>query len=220
MTRLLIKADDLRAEVTDRWWNFLRVCVDRDISASLGFISGRIPAETIDQGLVELLRQGQFEIWNHGASHSRNEQTNKTEFCGRDFEDQVAAIRTCQNACEKLFGHRPSLFGPPFNQFDRHTLRALKEFPEIRCLFDIPHMRDRKAIPKSYFVECEGPASLRAFDYDKAIRDSEKFLVRRVPFVLQIHPGNHWTDDCLVRFVAFANVVQASGYHIVLANEF
>ncbi|MGI9395630.1 MAG: polysaccharide deacetylase family protein [Boseongicola sp.] len=220
MTNLVIKADDLRAEVAESWWNFLRVCVDQDIPASLGFISGKVQAESTDQSLVQLLHQGQFEIWNHGASHSRDEHAGTTEFFGRALEDQVTAIRTCQNACEKLFGHRPSLFGPPFNLFDCNTLRALNEFPEISCLFDIPYLPNRKSIPKAYFVECEGPANLRVFEYNKAIKDSEKYLVHRVPFVLQIHPGNHWTDDCLVRFVTFVRVVQASGYRIVLANDF
>ena len=220
MTRLTIKADDLTADVNERWLCFLRICTTHAIPASLGFIAGQETTQTVDRGFLDILQQGQFEIWNHGALHDRDEQSGTAEFFGRDLDAQITAIRTCQNVCETIFGHRPQLFGPPFNLFDSITLRALDEFPEIRCLFDIPYLRDRKTIPKAYYVEREIPAGGRTFDYDIALRDSEKFLVHRVPFVLQIHPGNYWTKECPARFVAFVKVIQACGYRIVLTNEF
>src|SRR5690606_23859550 len=111
-------------------------------------------------------------------------------------------------------------FGPPFNRFDVNTVRAIEEMREFDLSYDLGYSTKVRSIPKSYFVECEGPANGRRFGFDALLRKTESLILNRVPFVLQIHPGNHWENSCVDKFVEYISYARACGYKTVLTRDF
>lgn len=220
MSRCVIKADDFYATQSDRWLQFLLLCKQEGVPASLGFIAKRLRnGKTPHPRLVRLAKQPRFEVWNHGTEHWKDYTSGRSEFFGPAVADQVASIERCQVLCEQVFGHRPKLFGPPFNAYDANTLRALRQFPELEWLYDIAWLDGKTTLPKHYFVSCDVADSGRRFNPERARKQSADFMIRRSPFVIQIHPGNHWTDECFVNFQIFLRYIQASGYRFVLPGR-
>lgn len=220
MTRCTIKADDFRGVRSDQWNAFLNVCRQEKIPVAVGFIAnGLAGGKRPDERLIRKVTRRNVEIWNHGWRHWFDESTDTAEFYGSTLEDQVAALKTCQDVCEAEFGYRPSCFGPPFNRFDVNTMRAVTEFPEIDRVFDIPYLPGRQSIPHHYYINCDAADSQRRFNLERAFKHSTTFIVRRSPFVIQIHPGNHWERNCLENFRHFVRYVKASGYSFSLPRD-
>lgn len=220
MSKCTIKADDFRGTSSKKWRDFLNLCRREKVPVSLGFIGNKIAGgQTPDSGLVRKATRKDVEIWNHGLLHWKDDQTSTTEFCGPSAEDQLHSIQECQRLCQETFGFRPDCFGPPFNAFDVNTLRALSEIPEIRRVYDLPCSPGHTTIPKSLYINCDGADSGRRFNLQRARKQSAAYMVRRSPFVIQIHPGNHWEESCLDKFCTFVRHVKASGYKFVLSDK-
>lgn len=216
MNKCLVKADDFYATSSQQWRSFLRLCRDEKIPVTLGFIGKHIhQGRDPDSGLVRLAKNGRNEVWNHGLHHWRNEANGTAEFCGPAYEDQREAIGTCQTIAETVFGARPAMFGPPFNAYDTNTLKAVADYPEIELAYDFACHPTIPTIPKHYYVSCDVADSGRRFNPDRAREQSRPFMLRGSPFVIQIHPGNHWTEGCLDKFKTFTRFVRASGYRFV-----
>lgn len=220
MPRCNIKADDFRGISSEAWQRFVNLCVEENIPASIGFIAKSLQnGKKVDVDLVQKVIEGPFELWNHGLHHAKEKDTEFTEFFGRSFDEQVNSLVGCQDVCEHVFAFRPSLFGPPFNKYDVNTIRALESIPDLSATYDIPYVPGMKTFPGAYFVECEGPASGRKFNHKQAIERADDYMRHNSPFILQIHPGNHWAPECLDSFVAFVRYVEGKGYQFVLSDD-
>lgn len=220
MSRCTIKADDFRGIPSEAWQRFIDRCDKEDIPASIGFIAKNVyNGKSVDPDLIKGVNKGPFEVWNHGLHHSKDKNGQTTEFFGRSYNDQVTSLTGCQDICEDIFGFRPCLFGPPFNQYDVNTIRALESVPELSAAYDIPYVPGMKTLPGSYFVQCEGPASGRKFNHKQATERADHYIRHESPFILQIHPGNHWTPDCLDAFSDFVRYVRRKGYQFVLSDD-
>lgn len=216
MSRCTIKADDFYATKSEKWRQFLLLCNSESIPASLGFIAKQIRnGKEPHPPLVRQACRQRFTLWNHGLRHWQEHDTGRSEFLGPSVEEQLSAINGCQEIAESVFGERPRLFGPPFNAYDANTIEALSRSPEIEMTYDLAWHPKKPAIPKHYFVSCDVGDSGRRFDPERARKQSADFIARRSPFVIQIHPGNHWEEDCFERFRTFVRSVRASGYRFV-----
>lgn len=220
MPKCLVKADDFYASSSSRWRAFLELCEDERLPVSLGFIGkhlhqGREP----DKKLVRMARHPRNEVWNHGLNHWRQEETGRAEFLGEPIGNQIDSIGMCQELAEATFSVRPRCFGPPFNSYDVNTLKAISRFDEMDLAFDFACHPSLSTIPKHYYVSCDVADSGRRFNPDRAVRQGTSFMLRRSPFVIQIHPGNHWTAECLQSFRVFIRFVRASGYRFVLSHR-
>ncbi len=212
MAKIIIKADDFRATSNDRWLRFALCCVEHNLPAAVGFIAGDVGGGApADEELLCLMKQPRFDIWNHSYVHERDQYGN-TDFCGPTMEEQLANIVKTQSVASELLGTAPKGFGPPYNKFDCNTLKALEKVDCFEYAFDIGYLSGLRSIPKALFAECEGPKNGRKFGLEAAINNSKKFMLRRVDFVLQIHPGNHWEEDCIRQFSHYVRYAKASGY--------
>lgn len=212
MAKIIIKADDLRATSNERWTRFANLCIDLDIPATVGFIAGDVGSGLpVDDELVSLMKQPRFQIWNHSYDH-RIEKNGSTDFYGAALDKQLGNITKTQAIASNLFGEAPRGFGAPYNKYDANTLKVLNMVDCFDFAFDVCYLPGLKTIPKALYVECEGPMNGRTFGLELAIKKSQAFMLRRLNFVLQIHPGNHWGEDCIDRFGEYVRYAKASGY--------
>lgn len=221
MANCVIKADDFRGLASERWRKFFDHCELFEVPVAVGVIAREIAeGGSVDSGLISALHDGPYEVFNHGLMHSKDDPLGTTEFFGTPFDSQLHSLQHSQEVLGELFGRPPRIFGPPFNLFDANTLRALHTLCEIEILFDIPFLPKKLTIPKAYYVECEGPFSGRQFAVEVAKERGKTFTSAQRPFVLQIHPGNAWTCDCVTRFAEYVRYLQGCGYEFVLPDQF
>lgn len=220
MPKIIIKADDFRGTENAGWERFLRFCIENNIPATLGFIGVNLgEGEAVDEELVSLVASPGIEIWNHSYFHGKDKNGN-TDFCGQSLEYQLDSLLKTQAVATRVFDITPKGFGPPFNKFDANTLKALSQADCFEYAFDVGYVSGLKTIPKALFAECEGPKNGRKFGLEAAKNNSRKFMKRRVNFVLQIHPGNHWEESCIEQFEHYVRYARASGYEFGSMSDF
>jgi peptidoglycan/xylan/chitin deacetylase (PgdA/CDA1 family) len=71
--------------------------------------------------------EGVVEVALHGYAHQTHSAGRHTEFAGLDYGRQVEKIAAGKALLEGLTGARITTFIPPWNQYDRNTVRALEE---------------------------------------------------------------------------------------------
>lgn len=220
MAKIVIKADDFRGTKNAGWKRFILFCIENDMPATLGFIGVNVgEGEAVDEELVSLIKRPEIEIWNHSYLHEKDDNGN-TDFCGPSMDDQLKSILKTQAVASRALDITPKGFGPPFNKYDSNTLKALSQADCFDYAFDIGYASGMKTIPKALFAECEGPKNGRKFGLEAAIKNSRKFIMRRVDFVLQIHPGNHWEESCIEQFSNYVRYARASGYEFGNISDF
>lgn len=220
MAKVLIKADDFRADDNDRWARFLEWCVSRQLPVAIGFIGSDVDRSgAADETALRLAGGPGIEVWNHGYGHERGAD-GSSDFYGRSVDQQRSDMERTQALALELFGYHPNLFGPPFNRFDLNTLRAIKQIGCFSHSFDIGYLAGVTSFPRALYVECEGPANGRRFGLDRALERSESFMRRGASFVLQIHPGNHWEPQCLENLEQYVQTVGARGYSFCDVESF
>lgn len=79
-------------------------------------------AQAVTEGVVDLALHG----WNH-RTHAGALPPDPSEFRGVPYEDQLRRLECGQHLLEAGTGRRPRTFVPPWNTYDRATLRALEE---------------------------------------------------------------------------------------------
>lgn len=79
-------------------------------------------AQAVTEGVVDLALHG----WNH-RTHAGALPPDPSEFRGVPYEDQFRRLQCGQQLLEAGTGRRPRTFVPPWNTYDRATLRALEE---------------------------------------------------------------------------------------------
>jgi len=72
--------------------------------------------------------EGVLDVQLHGFAHQVCTAGElRSEFAGRDFDNQVEMISRGRSALEKMIGVRITCFIPPWNSYDLHTLHALEK---------------------------------------------------------------------------------------------
>lgn len=134
----------------------------------------------------------------------------------------IGAMKCGTNTLYHALRRHESVVVPKTKELD-YFLRSAPEELYSDC-FDLTAdatvtLDGTATIPKACYVECEGAANERRFGLERAIERARPFMSRRVDFVLQIHPGNHWEEECIGRFEVFVRYVRASGYRFGLTEH-
>ena len=111
---------------------------NKNSSLTLGVVGDRTGNDT---KLIECITEkigvdeSSLEIANHGWKHEK--------FRFLDKEEQNILIKKTNEKIYKIFGVKPTVFIPPFNNFNPQTLKALKEnnMTHISARFDTDRLR-------------------------------------------------------------------------------
>lgn len=85
-------------------------------------------SEAVQDGVVQLALHG----WNH-RTHAGALPPDPSEFRDLPYADQLDRLRRGLHLLELGTGRRPRIFVPPWNTYDRWTIRALEELG-IECI--------------------------------------------------------------------------------------
>jgi len=125
--------------------------------------------QACEAGIVDCALHG----WNH---RSVTGAPPHSEFCGRSLEQQEARIRRGRDFLAQQIGIAARVFVPPWNSYDRDTIRAL-EGAGIRCLSAnryFPYLRSSKIVYAPITVEIK---DLRlAIEYARVTRDQHAIV--------------------------------------------
>jgi peptidoglycan/xylan/chitin deacetylase (PgdA/CDA1 family) len=112
-------------DIQDYWLNDVQIQVmeifnEKKLPLTIGIIGNQFGE---DPKIVSYVNQtifnNQFELANHGWNHE-----NFTTF---DKVIQTMLIKQTNNKLEQMFGIRPSVFIPPYNEFNNDTIYAMKK---------------------------------------------------------------------------------------------
>ncbi len=77
--------------------------------------------------LKKKIESGVLDIALHGYSHQVNSSKEPSEFAGLDYGTQLERLTKGRQALKELTGTFVKIFIPPWNQYDKSTLKALEE---------------------------------------------------------------------------------------------
>jgi peptidoglycan/xylan/chitin deacetylase (PgdA/CDA1 family) len=112
-------------DIQDYWLNDVQIEImetfdKKNLPLTIGIIGNEIGE---DQEIVSYINQtilkNRLEIANHGWNHE-----DFTEF---DKETQSLLFKQTNKKLQQVFGVTPSVFIPPYNEFDNNTISAMKE---------------------------------------------------------------------------------------------
>lgn len=92
------------------------------------------PAGDSEQHQIKnLIQSGAIEMMMHGFAHTDNNiggksksKYGKSEFAGDNYESQYQRLKSGKGYLDSLFEKDVEVFSPPWNTYDKNTLRALK----------------------------------------------------------------------------------------------
>lgn len=112
-------------DIQDYWLNDVQIEVmeifdKKNLPLTIGIIGNQFGEDPkIFSYVNQSTSKNLFEIANHGWNHE-----NFTEF---DLQIQTLLIKQTNNKLLKMFGDMPSVFIPPYNEFNNNTISAMKE---------------------------------------------------------------------------------------------
>lgn len=112
-------------DIQDYWLNDVQIEVmeifdKKNLPLTIGIIGNQFGEDPkIFSYVNQSTSKNLFEIANHGWNHE-----NFTKF---DREIQSLLIKQTNNKLEQMFGIRPSVFIPPYNEFNNDTIYAMKK---------------------------------------------------------------------------------------------
>jgi peptidoglycan/xylan/chitin deacetylase (PgdA/CDA1 family) len=110
--------------------------VKHQIPLSVGIIpfegnSNQILHQSLSQRTLR--HNGAIEIMMHGFAHldksvegKSKSKVGKSEFAGDSYESQFQRLKLGKSLLDSLFEKEVTVFSPPWNTYDKNTLRALK----------------------------------------------------------------------------------------------
>lgn len=206
---VVIKADDLVYQkdgtVFGAGWNrFIEIAHEKGIKTSIGIICNSLDDGTSEyfERIRALHDSGEVEFWNHGYTHSRDQDTGTSEFKGAGFEAQLETLTRGQALAVEKLGFPFTSFGSPYNHKDANTIKALREVPELTSWL----YGDEQAellpgqVVLARWVNLEQPVHHPNFEAFK-----REFLQNpdRPYYLLQGHPGG-WDT---ARFEQFSQII-------------
>lgn len=86
-----------------------------------------VPLTSEKAGILRAgFEDGILDVALHGCSHQTNNAKHRSEFCGLDFHHQVERLAKGKKLLEEVIDAPVTTFVPPWNRYDRNTLRALE----------------------------------------------------------------------------------------------
>ena len=112
-------------DIQDYWINDVQIEVmdifnERDIPITLGIIGNEIGEDTqIVSYINQSIPSNLLEIANHGWKHE--------DFTEYDKETQSQLIKNTNEQLQNIFGVSPTVFIPPYNEYNNNTISAMNE---------------------------------------------------------------------------------------------
>ena len=112
-------------DIQDYWLNDVQIQVmesfnKKNLPLTIGIIGNQFGEDPkIVSYVNQTISKNLFELANHGWNHE-----NFTKF---DQEIQTMLIKQTNNKLEQMFGIRPSVFIPPYNEYNNGTIYAMKK---------------------------------------------------------------------------------------------
>jgi len=126
--RIFLRNDDVRESLDKELIDLTEICIKHEMPISHAVEPANVTKEVADW-LIAVKRSHPelIEIIQHGYDHNRNNPHVKQEFGGgRDFTDQMMAIKKGKDLMDKWFG---SLWSPvftfPYGTYNQATLDAV-----------------------------------------------------------------------------------------------
>ena len=147
-TKVVLKLDDLTPKgakpgeaVNGNWRRVVDFLAKERVPASIGLIGAG--CENASPEFWAWVKStfgagGQFELWNHGYTHSEKPRVKgkrQCEFSGPGADEQRATWRRTFDLVKANAGIEMSTLGAPFNQVDQNTVEMLKRTPEVKAWF-------------------------------------------------------------------------------------
>ena len=192
---LIIKADDLKSDITARWQRYFNLIIKYGIRSTAGVITkyfAIISSNNIEYH--QALLAGGFEYWHHGWDHQL--AADVSEFKGTSYDHQYTHLRDGIDLIQSKLDYTIHSFGAPGNAWDATTAAALAKIPEIKVWLYGQDLPGKMNIPVSYIVE----AWSEIFTLDE-IKTKFAAVYDRPVVMFQIHP-NAWDDKDFERFEA------------------
>jgi peptidoglycan/xylan/chitin deacetylase (PgdA/CDA1 family) len=222
---VLVKADDLTyywkdaSQLHPRWIAFFDLIRQEDAKAALG-----VEGWSLDQGkdgyfqaLKSLVRDGRFELYDHGYTHSLAGADSSwqatAEFKGTPYEFQKSHLELTQRLIREKIGVTCIAFGAPGNAVDGATVRAVDEDADPKIwFFGLPGTTKHVISTRS---PCEPSPGKPDFDELVAgYRPDAKLLV------LQIHPGSWLNPEDLDNFRQIPEFLRSKRAVFITPSEY
>ena len=139
---VVFRMDDYSARsATDMELRVIDLFRNKDLSITFGVIPFECAGDLNDPSPQDVLRlpagkgdilrtafeEGVVDVALHGYSHQTINENEKTEFSGLDYPSQVERIAKGKKLLEGMIDAPVTTFVPPWNEYDRNTLRALED---------------------------------------------------------------------------------------------
>lgn len=106
--------------LTDVQIEIMETFAKKNLSLTIGIIGNEIGDDPkIVSYLNQTIHKNRLEIANHGWNHE--------DFTEYDKDTQSLLLKQTNKKLQQVFGVAPSVFIPPYNEFDNNTLSAMKE---------------------------------------------------------------------------------------------
>lgn len=138
---VILKADDIREHpqetLSRNWSQFIEIIRDRDLKAGLGLIGDSLehPSDAYVDCLVELSKDGRFQIWDHGYDHHLKKEaedgTVYSEFRNTSLDHQQQHLAETQRLAQERLELTLTTFGAPSNAIDDNTCQAVDEIEDL-----------------------------------------------------------------------------------------
>jgi hypothetical protein len=186
---IIIKADDLSGQISDKWRRYFQLIEEYKIYHSAGVICQTLgPISNLGADYLDARHNGGCELWLHGWDHYLSDPI--FEFQGTSYQEQYDHLRQSIDMVEDKLSFTMHTFGAPGNRFDVNTALALAAVPEIKVWLGGSEGTDLLNIPIASVAENPSGNMLTV---DQVLSRFDNHLERDA-ILIQIHP-NAWDDD-------------------------
>lgn len=210
--KINLQCPELTVPWNEKWQAFFECCDSLNVPSSCGLTGSQITSD----GNVEVI--GDVEICNYGFNHP-NKKMGSGDFKGTNLAQQISSIENTQVIIQEYFGYRATSFGVPHNLYDHTLISALQYFDEIDQVYHIPYVPQKRSLSNRFLITTELTKEGGIFNLDHTRSASEHFIHNESNFIVNIHPGNGWGEDCLRDFTAFVKEVRSKGYEFTNARN-
>jgi hypothetical protein len=206
MPIIIFKFDDF-TKPTEYWDRVMCYGIKTEVKFSIGIIGNSL--EKADKKTLDWVKSfhdtGNFEFWNHGYTHDKNE--NVMEFYGTSADAQYSSLEKTQRLGKEKLGITFSTFGAPWNKTDSNTIQALEKIPEIKIWLHGKEKCKGKLCLKHSGIFCETSNVENRFllDFD-AFKKQYDEMQNQEYLVLQFHP-NTWKKKTYGQFLNFSKIL-------------
>lgn len=174
------------------------------------------PSPEYVQWMKEMVKSGNFELWNHGYGGFGN--ADKTE--GVPYEEQRDRIGRTQALSKKHLGEPFVAYGPHAAAMNGDTWKAFLDFPEIKAVFGRPPEDwTGKAFVIRNRVGLEGMPDLKP-SKQRLINSWEKVGKGKPYIFVQGHPNAWKTDQDWEEVKGAIQFLREQGCRFMTISEF